>query len=315
MNSGHDLQKIFIQYMEEGRSKPALISAKFCLLAEIDPGLHQSLCDYASDSLEILSEIDDPKIPFMSLYMVLTSTNRHKIQFNSRVKLSLLLYKLRTGMISDDELEDLVLSPDFEDGVCPAKQLLCKGLASLYCEHYGNAVKYFADACDNDVAITRAVLSAFSQHLLNLFRSDFIEAREKGLIPCFCNNTERQNYGFRDNLVHAVKTPASIVDNLVETSFIINNANVDTFNTFQLCTVHRLITELDDVIRLVSDRDFTAILGLHLKSGRSKFVEKYFEVNEGLVNKEDIERDDGECVDSVNGGSPSPQCHLSFVSV
>ena len=316
-----ELHNILIQYIEEGRSKPALISAKFCLLAQLDPGLHQALYEYASESLEILSEIDDPQISFMNLYMVLTSTNQQKVKYNPRVKLSLLMYKLRTGMINDDELEDLVLAPDVEEGVCSAKQLLCKGLASLYCEHYGNAVKYIADAFDSDIAVTRAVLSAFSQQMLNLFRSDFVEAREKSLIPCSCNNAGKQNHGFRESYVYTINIPVMEDDNLIETSFINNNtAKSNTLNeqqqspssSFQLCTVHRLITEWDDIIRLVSNRDKNGILGLHLKSGRSKFAEKYFEVNgDGIDTKVEIEQEDGAC---VVGYTPS-QFHRAIVSV
>ena len=381
MSPQHDkLHKILIQYIEEGRSKPALISAKFCLLAQLDPGLHQALYNYASDSLEILSEIDDPQISFMNLYTVLTSTNQNKVKNNPRVKLSLLMYKLRTGMITDDELEDLVLAPDVEDGVCTAKQLLCKGLASLYCEHYGNAVRYIADAFDNDISVTRAILSAFSQQMLNLFRSDFVEAREKSLIPCSCNNTGKQSHGFRESYVYTVNMPVMVDDELIETSFINNNyandndtlkeqkqqnsntanvvsngdtlseqhntpsnsANGDTLNTkqnssssFQLCTVHRLITEWDDIIRLVSNRDRNGILGLHLKSGRSKFSEKYFEVNgEGIDKSDDEDHDEDHDNDDQNDGddemdneieqdneeyniddyTPS-QCHRAIVSV
>ena len=78
------------------------------------------------------------------------------------------------------------------------------------------------------------------------------------------------------------------------------NTKQNSSSSFQLCTIHRLITEWDDIIRLVSNRDRNGILGLHLKSGRSKFSEKYFEVNGEGIDKSDDDEDDDD--DDQNDG-------------
>lgn len=297
-------QKIFVEYMDEGRSKPALVAAKFCLLSQIDPGLYESLCTHACNVLEMLSEMEDPTISFSNVYAVLINTDQ-KAKTNPQVRLCLFFYKLRTGMVNDEELDEILWTNCFAEGdsfattelIC--KESVCKGLASLYCEQFGNALKYLTNAFDQHATITRALMSAFPENLLRSFRTDFVEAREKGLIPCLCN-TGSQNLAFVDNVVHNVKIHEPSVDAFVEETSFINNrtfTNGDTAETFrqtfQLCTVHRLITELDDVIRLVCDRDISAIFGIHLRSGRVSLAEKYLHLhkNEIQINDEISKRE------------------------
>ena len=209
----------------------------------------------------------------------------------STVKLSLYMYKLRTGTITDHELEDQIANTFNENCV---KELICKGIASLYCEHYGNAFAYLSDACEQDVHTARSILSAFSVPFLNSVRSDLVEAREKHLIPCSCG-TGVQNHGFRVGLVHAVKTAASC-ENLAETSFISNLVNNNPTKTnqqklsLQLCRLHRLISEFDDVIRLLQNSNFdrTPILRMYLDAGRSNFADMFLMLNEHLIDQKDL---------------------------
>ena len=283
-----DLQQKLLQYINEARSKPALIAAKFSLLSEMDPTLYKKLFEYASELLDILSEIDNPDIQFSDIYAILSSTHN---DVQSTVKLSLYMYKLRTGTITDHELEDQIANTFNENCV---KELICKGIASLYCEHYGNAFAYLSDACEQDVHTARSILSAFSVPFLNSVRSDLVEAREKHLIPCSCG-TGVQNHGFRVGLVHAVKTAASC-ENLAETSFISNLVNNNPNKTnqqklsLQLCRLHRLISEFDDVIRLLQNSNFdrTPILRMYLDAGRSNFADMFLMLNERLIDQKDL---------------------------
>eukprot|EP00111_Clytia_hemisphaerica_P002924 TCONS_00008290-protein len=283
-----DLQQKLLQYINEARSKPALMAAKFSLLSEIDPTLYNKLFKYASELLDVLSEIDNPGIKFSDIYTILSSPHN---DVQSTVKLSLYMYKLRTGTITDSELEDQLANTFNENSV---KELICKGIASLYCEHYGNAFAYLSDACEQDVHTARSILSAFTVPFLNSVRSDLVDAREKHLIPCSCG-TGVQNHGFRVGLVHAVKTAASC-ENLAETSFISNLVNNNSSKTnqpklsFQLCRLHRLISEFDDVIRLLQNSNFdrTPILRMYLDAGRSDFADMFMELNERLIDQKGL---------------------------
>jgi hypothetical protein len=293
------LHQELLQYINEGRSKPALMAAKFCLLAELDPDSYHELFAYASEILEVLSEIDDPEMSFTDVYALLSNTNSNNGYFAS-IKLSLCLYKLRTGIIDDEELEDQITKTLDCDSV---KELICKAVSSLYCERYGDAYEFLSAAFEKDVYVARSLLNCFTKPHLSSFRADLSEAREKNLIPCSCN-TSGQNHGFRSGLIHAVKaTYGASCENLAETSFITemityNSSNGNSPNaknnqhtfSFQLCKLHRLITELDDVIRLVemADSDRTAITKLYLDAGRYDLAAKYMEINSNLINQNEV---------------------------
>ena len=157
MNS--TLRQKLLQYINEGRSKPALMAAKFCLLGELDPDSYHELFAYASEILEILSEIDDPEMSFTDVYALLSNTSPKNEHFAS-IKLSLCMYKLRTGIIDDEDLEDQITKTLYGDSV---KELICKGVSSLYYERCCDAYEFLSAAFEKDVYVARSLLNCFTK--------------------------------------------------------------------------------------------------------------------------------------------------------
>lgn len=284
-----DFKKELLGYIEEGKTKPALVAAKLTLRAENDEQYFKKFYTLAIDWINLLAELDHPNVEFNDVYRLVITTDITQ-EFHERVRLSNYLHQLRTETFCDDNLEEILsdLQP-LQD----IKSLVCKIFGCMYLENISDSYKHLHEAIDMDASLTRSMLLCFEVPVLEELKNRFGKAREKGTIPCSCN-TGFQNFGFTHSIIHAVKAYSSS-EKIAETSFISdvfssNNSQQICKNNAMLtvCNLHRTISDLNDILYTLKSHDVTAVLNAHIEAGRYEHALLYMVKHKNNINEREV---------------------------
>ena len=276
-----------IKNIQEFKKKPALVTAKIYHKAKCDEEHFRRFYILLVHWIDLLSEIKnfledvlvDVKFSDLceladNLSMLANKLNIQKDDYSVRSSKILYTFRTQSSLLNYQDisnyLEHLPNSP---------KVLISKSFYSL---HQNNITEIYthllAATSSQNIILTRSILFSFDVTQILALKAKLVEGVHSLVLHCSCN-TGLRNIAFTASLTNLVKKYASS-EKLQETSFIedekISNLVPMETNSLQVCNIHRIISDLDDVIQTLKSRDIntTPIILEHIKAGR--FVHAYY---------------------------------------
>lgn len=260
-----DFKSEFFQLIYEYKKKPALLVSKIYLRSKTDKLFYEELHDFLQYWIELLCETDAlDNIQFGDVYRLAIDLKMFK-KDEPEMLLGWFLHEVRTTeKVPTDQAIWFLNNLEASD----PKTGICKCFCYIALNNMEDAFIHLEQASKKEsIDLTRSILLSFSEDSILCLKEKLVEGRIKSELKCECNSSRK--FAFSSSLKNLVRTYSSS-DILQETSFI-SKQTIDEPSCLQVCNLHRILTELDDIYKTLRKQNYdgTPIYNAHLKAGRT----------------------------------------------